>query len=812
MYKKYLLPSVRFLSRKIGYSIINITGLSVGIAIGVLLFIYVYDELTFNQFNEKLDRIHLVCIDSKFEGAHEKSSQTSPPMAEALIKEYPEIEKVARVFPFWENENVFLRFKDNIVPNLKVLAADSSFFDIFTFHFIKGYSSLALNRPNTVVITESTAKKFFGDKNPIGEVISFLYNRDYEVTGVVEDCPKNSDIYFDVVLSATSFYAGRDRTSWLSTYITTYALLKPNADRNTLNDKMPAFVRNHCEPVVKEYFKVSFDEYFKNGDYYNFFFEPYNNVHLSKDGLSDNSDKKRMLVLVLGVVGLLVLALASINYINLATAMSSTRFKEIGVKKTFGASKSFLTKQFVGEAIIICLLSMALGMLLVEILLPTFNNLMEKSYEINYLTNPLILPGLFMFAIILGILSGLYPGLVMSSQKTISILKDKQSISSNNRSNWFRNALVIFQFTVCIVIMIVTITINRQIRYMQDKNMGLDKEQVLVLDMIEGLKDKKDLFKETILRNPSIKSLSYVNTTPTRDFAFNGHHVIGSPLTENLMVASFVADYDIVKSLGLKVVKGRELSVANADDQYGVLINETLANKISKEDPLSIKFDDNSGAGLKAIYSVRGIVKDFNFSSLNEKIKDLIIYPSKGLEDRCNYAIIKLSTQNIAETVNSIENLYKKNTVNYPFKYTFLDDDYNKLFKQEIRARKLLSICIAIAIFIATLGLLGLASFIIKKKTKEIGIRKALGATIMSIEVKLIMQFSKWIIISNLIAWPIAYYFSNKWLDGFAYRTNFNWLTLFIVAICSLGIAMLTVAYHTYMAASKKPIETLRYE
>lgn len=812
MYKKYFLPSVRFLSRKIGYSIINITGLSVGIAISVLLFIYVYDELTFNRFNEKLDRIHLVCIDARFEGEHDISSQTSPPMAEALLKEYPEIEKVARLGNYWKNKDVFLRYKENIVPNLKLITADSSFFDIFTFQFLKGDPSKALNRPNTAVITETAAKKFFGNKNPMGETISFLSGTNFEVTGVINDCPRNSDIYFDVIISFLSFGEAKDHTSWLSTYLETYTLLKQGVDRDYLNQKMPAFAKKHCEPVFQEYFKVGIDEYFKNGDYYKYIFEPFENVHLSKDRLSDNSDKRRMFVFVLCIVGVLVVFLASINYINLATAMSSTRFKEIGVKKTFGASRIYLTKQFVGEAIIICLTSMALGMLVVEMMLPTFNNLMEKSYEINYLSNPLILPGLFLFAIILGILSGLYPGLVMSSQKTIAILKDKHAITTNSRSNWFRNALVIFQFTVCIVIMIVTITINRQIRYMQDKDMGVDKEQVLVLDMIWGLKDKMDLFKETLLKNPSIISMSYVNTTPTREFAFNGHHPIGKPSTVNYLVASMVADYDIVKTLGLHITKGRELSESNTNDQFSVLINETLANKINKDDPLSIQFDDNSGAGLKAIYSVKGVVKDFNFRSLNEKIQDLIIYPAKGLEVRCDYAIIKLSTHNIAETVNSIEALYKKNTVNFPFQYTFLDDDYNKLFKQEIRARKLLSICILLAMFIATLGLLGLASFIIKKKTKEIGIRKALGATILSIEMKLVMEFSKWIIISNLIAWPIAYYFSNKWLEGFAYRTNFNWFTLLVVAISSLLIAMLTVGYHTYMAASKKPIETLRYE
>lgn len=813
MYKKYFLPSFRFLSRKIGYSIINITGLSVGIAISVLLFIYVYDELTFNSLNEKLERIHLVTIDSSEKGEPQKHASTAPPMAEALQNEYPEIEKSARLFTWWTNENKYMRYKENIVPNLKLLGADSTFFDIFSFQFIKGDPANALCRPKTAVITETTAKKIFGDQNPMGEIISTIGGGDYEVTGVIKDCPKNSDIYFDVVISFSSFRFAKDRENWLSCFLNTYVLLKPGVDRFYLNEKMPAFVNKHIKPYIEKIFKVKYEEYVADGSFYNFKFEPVSNVHLNKLSYLENSGKRRMLVLVLSIVGILVLALASINYINLAIAMSSTRFLEIGVKKTFGASRALLTKQFIGEAIVICLLSMALGMLLVELMLPTFNNLMEKSYEINYLSNPLILPGLILFAITLGILSGLYPGLILSSQKTISILKDKHAISTKSRNNWFRNALVIFQFTVCIVIMIVTLTINQQIKYMQNKDMGVDKEQLLVLEMAQGLGDNKSLFKETLLKNPNVKSLSYANTTPARTILHNGHHVLGTPDDEVQMVATFKADYDIVKTLGLKIINGRSLSVDNSDDINGALINETLAKAINKSDPLSIIFDETSGAGDRPTYSVKGVIKDFNFTSLNQKVYSLIIYPStKKNERELDFALIKLSTNNIAETVKTIERIYKEYTVNYPFRYTFLDDDYNKLFNQEIRARKLLTICIAIAMFIATLGLLGLASFIIKKKTKEIGIRKTLGATIMSIEVKLVMQFSKWIIISNLISWPIAYYFSNKWLEGFAYRTNFSWMSLLFVAIGSLLIAMLTVAYHTYMAASKKPIETLRYE
>jgi len=812
MNKKYIFAPLRFITGKIGYTLINLTGLSVGIAVCIMLFMYIYDELSFNKFNDKLDRIHLVSIDARYDGQVEKSASTSPAMAGALQREYPEIEKVTRIFTSWANEERYMRYKENIIPKLKILGADSSFFDIFSYQFIKGNPAKSLNKPNTVVLTESTAKKFFGDMNPMGETVSFLSGMELEVTGVIKDCPKNADIIFDVLFSFTTLpEIANDQTSFLSTYLNTYALLKPNSSAGLLNDKMPSFVQKHVAPLIQEYFKVSFDDYFKNGDYYKYKFIPLKKVHLSPL-LAIENEGKRKFVNLLAFVGLIVLVLASINYINLATAMSSARYKEIGVKKTFGANRSTLTRQFVGEAVFICFLSTALGMLLVEFMLPVFNNLMQKSYEINYFTNPFVLPGLLLFASILGILTGLYPGLVLSSQKTTSILRDKSGFSGGGKVNWFRNALVIFQFSVCTIIMIVTLTINQQIKYMQNKDLGFEKEQVLVLDMVSGLKDKLT-FKEILLRNPNIIDVSFVNTTPARDVANNGHHVYGTPTDENYMLATFMADYSIARTLGLQLVKGRALSDNYADDKYGVLINESLANKINKKDPLSIKFDDTSGAGEDSVqYKVIGVVKDYNFQSLEAKAGDMVIYPSEGRERACKYALVKLSTSNINETVKDIEKSFKLNSTNYPFRYTFLDNDFSLLFAQEVRVQKLLTICILIAMFIASLGLLGLASYIIKKRTKEIGIRKSLGATISGIAVKLVLQFFKWIVIANLIAWPIAYYYSKNWLNGFAYRTDIKWYTFILVGLSSLALAALTIAYHTYKAASKKPVETLRYE
>jgi len=811
MYKKYILSSIRFLSRKIGYTLINIIGLSVGIAISVLLFIYVYDELTYDSFQKNKDQIYLVCRDGSRDGVDFRTGSTSPPAADALMQDFPEIENFTRLID-WYSTGRYMKYNNELIPNLRFVGVDSTFFDVFTVDFIHGDPKTALSEPNSVVIAESIAKKFFKTDNPIGEVISTLGGKEYLIAGVVKDYPENSHLKFDILFSVYSVNNYGDPRSWFSHNSFTYIKLKPNASAKELESKFPDFLRKNLGPLIQQAIGKSYDEFFSNGNSYSFFLEPLTKIHLGTL-IDENNEGKKSFVYILGLVGILVLLLACINYINLATAMASTRQLEIGVKKTFGVQKRQLTKQFIGEAIIVSFISMAFGMLWVELIIPYFNNIIQKSYEINYFTNPYIIPGLVLLSLVIGLLSGLYPGLVISSYKTASILGGKAGISTKTKKNWFRNILVITQFAICIVIMIFTITINQQIKYILNRDLNIDKNQILVLDMIDGLKENKAIFKETLLRNPHIKSFSYANSTPFRDLNLQGHHVFGRPETEVPYFYTFWADYDIVKTLGIEIIKGEGFSENNTEDRHSVLINEATVQQIGAENPLEIKFDRlPNPLDDTVMYSVKGVFKDFHFASLHANIADMVIYPLQGLEWYSKYALIKLSTENISETIKEIKKEYTNLVTDYPFIYTFLDEDFNNLYTKEIQIKKLLLFSTIIAIIIASLGLIGLASFILNKKTKEIGIRKVMGASQIQIAKILINQFLVWIIISNIIAWPAAYYLIKKWLSNFAYHISISWITFLVVAIISMLIAIITISYHAYIASSRNPVDSLRYE
>ncbi|PLX11564.1 MAG: hypothetical protein C0597_14895, partial [Marinilabiliales bacterium] len=544
MYKKYILPSIRFLSRKLGYTFINITGLSVGIAISVMLFIYVFDELTYDSFQEHKKQIYLVGRDGSRDGEHYTTGSTSPPAADALVQNFPEIETTCRVM-LWYSNGRYMKYNNELVPNLKFIGADSTFFDVFTTEFIHGNPKTALTDPKTVVITESTVEKFFETDNPIGEVIATLAGTEYTITGVVKDYPKNSHIQFDIIFSSTTINDYADPRNWFNHNSYTYIKLKENTDAKELEAKFPGFLRETLGPLLEMAIGKTYDEVFSNGDYYNFFLEPLHKIHLGTL-IDNNNEGKKSFVYILALVAALVLILASINYVNLATAMASTRQLEIGVKKTFGVQKNQLRRQFVGESILISFVSMSFGMLIVEFLLPYFNNILNKSYEVDYFSNSYIIPGLILFSVIIGFISGIYPGYVMSSYDAVSILGGKVGISSKNRKNRFRNILVILQFAICTGIMIFTITINRQIKFILNHNLGIDKEQILVLHMIDGLGDNRQIFKEELLKDPDIKSLSFASSTPFRHLDESGHHVVGRPMTEAPYFHTFWADYDIV--------------------------------------------------------------------------------------------------------------------------------------------------------------------------------------------------------------------------------------------------------------------------
>ncbi len=810
MIRNYITSAFRFFLRNKGFTVINIIGLALGIACTVLIFLYVYDEMRFDRYHEHWRRIYMVCTEGKMEGIDWKTGWTTPPMGPNMENDFPEIEYMTRLC-LWYMEFVFKYEKKLFVENY-VVGTDSTVFDIFTIPFIQGDPKTALNRPNTAVITESTAKKYFGDEDPIGKVI---YDEGYlgslEITGIVEDQPVNSHFYFDIMFSIISIDPTHEE-NWFNHTFQTYLLLPEKYDPEKLESKFDEFIYRHIGPVIEREYGISIDEMYDMGYYYRYWLLPLKEVHLSQ--MVNEQHGTKTFIYILSVIGLFILLIACINYMNLSTAMASIRSKEVGIRKILGSTRSQITQQYVGESVMLSLVALCLGMLLVEFSIPYFNAFTGKQIGINYFSNMLIIPGLLLFAILTGILSGFYPSIVLASSKPVIVLKGIMSETTQKGKSWLRNILVVFQFTVCIIILIGTIIVTKQLLYMQNKNPGLDSEQVLVLHRTGGLWQKPQTFKQELLINPSIQRVAFAYNTPARHHNPNGHHLYGNPDHLNHTIHVAWGDMDYISALGLEIIRGRDFNPDMSTDYYASIINESAVDFLELEDPLSARFDIVPWPAIDSIdYNIIGVVKDFHFQSLHHEIEQWILYPLReDIAWYASYIMIRMNTESFQSTLRFIKDKWDEFTGEYPFEYSFLNQDFDNMYQKEMKARKMFTIFSIFAMIIACMGLLGLASFTANQKTKEIGIRKAMGSKAFEIQMLLSKQFSKWILVAVIFAWSIAWYLMSRWLENFAYRIDMPWWVFIVSGLFALLLALLTVSYNTFHAAGKNPVDALRYE
>jgi putative ABC transport system permease protein len=811
MFRNYFLSTFRFFLRNKGFALINVTGLALGIACSVLIFLYVNDELNFDRYHEKANSTYMVCVDSKYEHGEYKSGWTTPPMLPVMLETYPEIETGTRLC-LWYSEYIFA-YKEKTFAEKYVVGADSTVFDVFSIPFIYGNPKTALNKPNVIVLTESTAKKYFGDRNPVGEVLELVDRRDYEITGVVKDQPRNSHFYFDILFSlVTHPMATVTDEGWFNHTYSSYIVLQESYNPKDLEAKFDSFVRDNIGPAMLEGSGVTIDWYEEQGYWYKFWLLPLKDVHLSQ--MIDEEHNTKSFIYILGLIGLFIMLIACVNYMNMATAMSINRSHEVGIRKVVGAFRRQLITHYLGESVLLCFIALCLGMLLIELVIPYYNEFAGKELKLNYFSHPFIIPGLLVFAIILGIISGLYPSDVLSSYNPVAVLKGWLIRQGRTGTTWLRNVLVVFQFTICIVIIIGTFIVFKQLHYTQSQYLGFDKEQILVVNRAYGLKDKQKLFKQELLKHPAIKNITFGLNMPGRHHNKQGHHIKGEPDHKNPAIFVAWGDYDYIKTLGFEIVEGRDFNKEMPTDSFTAIINEETARFYELDDPLSTVFDYSPEPAVDSInYQIIGVVKDFHFYSLHNNIEPWILYPLRqSIWDYADYAIIKFGTEDIHSVVKLVEDHWKKFAVNYPFEFTFLDEDFKHQYDKDIKAKRMFSVFSVFAIIIACLGLLGLTSFTIRQRTREIGIRKAMGSTGPEILLLLSRQFSKWVLISNVIAWPVAYYFMHKWLNNFAYRINMPWLLYVLAGLMALILALLTVSYHSWSASRKNPADALRYE
>lgn len=805
MLQNYFKIAWRSLARNRAFSAINIIGLAIGLASCMLISLYVLDELSFDRYNEKASQIVRVVFKGTMQGGKINEAHVMPPTAQALKADYPEVLAATRLrqggFP-----KVVLGDKEYSGDNLAL--ADSNFFQVFTLPLIKGNAKTALLEPNSLVITQKLADKYFGKADPIGQIVNFKGDStNYKVTGVIEKVPQNSHFHFDIFASMAS-YADSKSNSWMTSEFFTYLVLPKGYDYKKLEAKLPQTVDKYMAPQLKQAMGVTLDEFRKSGNSLGLYLQPLTDIHLHSDfgyDLGNNGDIKY--VYIFGAVAIIMLVIACINFMNLSTAGASKRAREVGVRKVMGSDKKELVYQFLLESILLTSIAMVLAVIFGYLALPLFNTLSGKDLSLQFSAIPSLLPSLILFGLVVGILAGSYPAFFLSSFKPILVLKGR--MVTDRKSISLRSGLVVVQFFISITLIIGTTVVYQQLRFIQNKKLGYSKDQVLVIDTW-SLGPNKKSFKDEILRDPRVvnaSSSSYIPAGPS----YNNNYMV-YPDDKNMQLIKtlrYDVDASYIPTLGMEMTAGRNFSKEFGNDSSGVIINETAASMLGfKNDALDRTITNTNNEGGKGTYRVIGVVKDFNFKSLHEKITPLVMI----LGQDSGNLIVKIKTKEVKSLLADLENKYKEYKSEQPFAYSFLDERFNNTYQAEQKTGSILGIFAGLTIFVASLGLFGLATFTAQQRTKEIGVRKVLGASIGSIVALLSGEFIKLVIVALVIATPVAWYMMTRWLQDFEYRISVEWWVFALSGLFAIAIALLTVSYQSIKTAMINPVKSIRME
>src|SRR5579871_1853563 len=811
MLKNYLKIAWRNLRRNKTFSFINIIGLAIGLSCFLLISLYVLDELSFDKFYKNSDRIYRLNAHIRFGGTDLNFPFSSDMMGQMLKKDYPQIEDYARVYN--SSGSKLVKKGSDFINEQKVCHADSTFFRIFELPVIAGDVKNALNEPNTVVITEKIAKKYFGSTDAVGKVIETNDNNKtlYKVNAIIKDVPHNSHFNFDFYFSMKN--VDYNWGQFLSHNFHTYLLLKPGVSQKTVENKFTEYIDKYCLPEAKQFMKINTMEDFKKaGNSLEYDMTPLTKLHLYSNLQYEFLPGGNIqYVYIFSAVALLILVIACINFMNLTTARSANRAKEVGIRKVLGTEKKELITQFLVECTLMVTLSLLIAIGIAYLVLPLFNSVASKSMGLSNLFSPIILPLLIALPFVVGLLAGSYPAFYLSSFKPIEVLKGKLKMGS--KSGGLRNFLVGFQFFISIFLIIATIVIYRQLHFIQTKNLGFSKDQVLMIDGAYVLKNNLKPFKDEVLQLPGVSSGSVsgflpVTSTNRSDNTFSTSQIMDAK--NGFDMQTWAVDYDYIKTLGMQIVKGRNFSKDFGSDSTAVVINESLAKSIGFDDPIGKQIYSTyySNNNQRIGYTIIGVVKNFNFESLKQNVGllGLFLKPSLGMIS------FKVNAANIPDVLKQVENKWKAMAPGIPFSYRFLDDAFNDMYNAEQKVGKIILIFSTLAILIACLGLFGLSTFIAEQRTKEIGIRKVLGSSVSSIVQLLSKDFIKLVAISFIVAAPLAWWFMNKWLQDFANRVDISWWIFLLAGALALIIALATVSFQAIKAALMNPVKSLRTE
>lgn len=788
---------------------INILGLAIGLAASILILIYIRHELSYDRFYSSSDRIYRIAVDGRMSGDFFSAAVGPSPLAPVLRQSYPEVEQAVRLRGI--SQEALLANGDIRIYEHDLLMADTSFFEIFNFKSVHGYLPDALYEPLSIVLTESLSERLFAAENPIGKTLELNNEFTLMVTGVMQDLPNNTHFDFPALISWSSInklQPGYNPDNWGSLAYYTYIKLKPNTDPLAFEKKIEKVIMDRIiiesgeSPEVFENFQMEF----------NAFLQPVADIHLHSNLMAEISPNSDMsYVYTFSAIAIFILIIACINFMNLTTARSAGRAKEVGVRKVHGAYRRQLIYQFITESIILSLFSLMIALLMVELFLPSFSEIIGRQLGKTVLTHPEMILRYVLLAVVVGFIAGSYPALYLSSFQPVKVLNNSR-LSGSRKSIGLRNLLVVFQFAISIFLIIGTGIISNQIDYMQNKRLGFSKERTMIVELRnERLRDDVQSIMNELERIPGVESVSASTMNPGGGTDGSAYFPEGESENDPWLIFHAGVDYDYISTMGMSLLRGRNFSRENSTDTAAVIINKTLWKKLGwGEDVIGKKIKPNDPMNEFAFHVI-GVVDDFHFASLHDKVEPFMFHLRRsGMRN----LVIRLQKGNLDDHLTSVEKAWSRLEPDFPFEYSFLDQSFQELYNAEVRLSKMYIYFSIIAIFIACLGLFGLSSYLAEQRTREIGVRKTFGATASGLSLMLTRDFTKWISLSNLIAWPLAFYLMDRWLNQFAYRIEIleAWDVFIAAAIVSLVIAVVTVSFQAYRAASVNPAISLKYE
>jgi putative ABC transport system permease protein len=802
MLKNYLKISFRCIKRRKIYSFINITGLAIGMAAAVLILLWVHDERSYDRFHDNADRIYRAAQFFHYDDYHLEQANTPAILAPTITRECPEVELATRVSGYRDDLLVKADGKKFNESGLGI--ADEAFFTLFSFPVIEGNPKTILSEPQTVAISERAAEKYFGSSQAVGRTLN-IFDQDFLISGIFKNMPDNSHFHLDVICSFASFERYQ-KPHWGMNPFKTYLLIRKNSSLKALQEKLDDIVKNYMFDSEEEYEATR-----AKGNYTKFPLQPLTDIHLRSQLLWEfEANGNGTYVQFFTIIAVFIILIAVVNYTNLSTARSAGRAREVGIRKTVGSTRTSLIRQFLVESIWTSLMALILSLIFIQALLPAFRQLVGKPWlRFHYIQNPLALPALAALAVLIGVAAGLYPSVFLSSFKPAAVLGGK--FSRGLRSSTLRSGLVVFQFSLSILLLVGTLVVQRQMAFVRSQNLGFNRDQVVVIETYGELGRNLSTLKETLVHNPSVVAVSASSSVPGSSFTNVGFRLEGkgSSYGTNL----FIVDEDFLDVMELEMVEGRFFSKEFPTDGQAIILNESEARALGVEDLLNRRIEAWVGGDKNDSFHIIGIVKDFHYESFHAPVKPMGMVMLHGV---CqwdeSFVSVRVKTDDIRETIARIRKTWDKIMTGTPFEFSFLDTIYDDQYRNEERTGRVFTIFTCFALFVACLGLLGLASFAAEQRSKEIGIRKVLGASIPGIILMMSREFTRWVLLANIIAWPIAYFTMHRWLQSFAYRSGIGWLVFIFSGFFALIVALLTVSFQAVKAATANPVDSLRYE